>query len=136
MEDGETSNLNYNILYCIYLPISLYYSLIITNDYTSNLIFFITLLTLTSVFKKHQRIVLIVQAAITIIDIVIKILIHFNRIRIDNGAVLDDRIFKKIMMLSIDSFDTSTLVYLGMVFLSWILPFVYKGREKESSQTE
>lgn len=99
MKEGETSNLKYNILYCIYLPISLYYCLIFINDYLSNLIFFITLLTLTSVFKEKQRKLLVFQGLVTLADVTVKILVCLDILSFGNDiAVLDDHLVR--IMLS------------------------------------
>lgn len=92
MEDIETSNLNYNIIYCIYLPTSLYYTLFITNDVGSNIILFLSLLLLTSAFKKNQKGVLVLQALITFTDMIVKILTNYQLISKESNKIVDNRI--------------------------------------------
>lgn len=92
MEDAETSNLNYNILYCLYLPLALYYCLQLTNDYLSNLLFFTALMTLTSVFRQHQKKLLFAQAAVTAVDVAVKCLLKVGVIDIGQSIFLDGRI--------------------------------------------
>jgi hypothetical protein len=127
MEEGETSNLNYNLLYCIYLPTSIYYSLIVTNDFTSNLIFFTALITLTSVFKRNHLNVLIFQGVVTLADAAIKTLSSLSVITVSSDiAVLDDRIVRSMIGLSVEAVSIPSIAYTVMLLISWILPFVYQ----------
>jgi hypothetical protein len=127
MEEGETSNLNYNLLYCIYLPTSIYYSLIVTNDFTSNLIFFTALITLTSVFKRNHLNVLIFQGVVTLADAAIKTLSSLSVIAVSSDiAVLDDRIVRSMIGLSVEAVSIPSIAYTVMLLISWILPFVYQ----------
>jgi hypothetical protein len=127
MEEGETSNLNYNLLYCIYLPTSIYYSLIVTNDFTSNLIFFAALITLTSVFKRNHLNVLIFQGVVTLADAAIKTLSSLSVIAVSSDiAVLDDRIVRSMIGLSVEAVSIPSIAYTVMLLISWILPFVYQ----------
>lgn len=134
MEDAETSNLNYNILYCLYLPLALYYCLQLANDSLSNLLLLAALMTLTSVFRDHQRKLLFLQATITAADAVLKGLLQTGAVDIGNSVFLDGRIINNILSISEEGLNASSLVYVGMVVVSWALPFVYRGAEQESSQ--
>lgn len=128
MEEGETSNLNYNILYVLYLAVSLYYSLIVVNDYLSNLVLFITLLTLTSVFKRNQKKILVIQALITFTDLIVKTLSSLSFISVSKDlSIFNDSIVRTMVLIPMDSIKAETFVYIGLLFLSWILPFTYRG---------
>lgn len=135
MEDAETSNLNYNILYCLHLPLALYYSLQITNDYLSNLLFLAALITLTSVFRQQQKRLLFAQAALTAVDVAVKGLVRVRVLDIGQNIFLDGRIIDNILSFSAETLELSSVVYVAMVVLSWLLPFAYNGVERESSQT-
>jgi len=76
MKERTASNLNYNILYCMYLPTALYYSLIIVNDSLSNLILVFTLLSVTSLFSsKYHKINHFCIAFVAVLDILFKVLL-------------------------------------------------------------
>ncbi len=76
MKEGTASNLNYNILYCLYLPTALYYSLLLINDYFSNLFLLLTLISVTSLFSsKYHKINHLCIALIAVLDLTVKVLI-------------------------------------------------------------
>lgn len=76
MKEGTASNLNYNVLYCLYLPTALYYSLILVNDSLSNLILLLTLLSVTSLFSsRYHKINHFCIAFVAVLDIIVKVLL-------------------------------------------------------------
>jgi hypothetical protein len=86
----------------------------------------VALLTLTSVFKQNQKKVLVFQAIATLVDLVGKALIFMDVISVSNDiAVIDDRIVRMMLSLSTEAVTIPTFVYIGMILLSWILPFTY-----------
>lgn len=81
MKEGTASNLNYNVLYCLYLPTALYYSLVLINDHLSNLFLLLTLLSVTSLFSsKYHKINHFCIALVAVLDLVIKVLLQTKAI--------------------------------------------------------
>ena len=79
MEERELSNLNYNILYCIFLPSALYYCLQINNDPITNLLFVFILILLTSIFQSHhKKIVLFIIMVISLMELALKIMMSLD----------------------------------------------------------
>ena len=79
MKEGTASNLNYNVLYCLYLPTALYYSLLLINDYLSNLFLLLTLISVTSLLSfRYHKFNHFCIALIAVLDLVVKVLIMTN----------------------------------------------------------
>lgn len=70
------------------------------------------------------------QALVTLIDVTVKVLACLDVLSLSNDiAVLDDRLVRIILTPSTEALGVPVLVYIGMVLLSWILPFVYNTQE-------
>ena len=101
MKEGTASNINYNILYCLFLPTSLYYSLFLINDNLSNLFLLLTLLSATSLFAQRQHQILhITIAFIAVLDFIIKILLHTGIVTSVLNVDLDLSLMAKIFEIA------------------------------------
>ncbi len=98
MKEGTASNLNYNVLYCLHLPIALYYSLILVNDLLSNLILLLILLSATSLFNsKYHKINHVCIAFVAVLDIIVKVLLTTRVTPAITFIKLDLRLVSKML---------------------------------------
>ena len=67
------------------------------------------------------------QAAVTAVDVGIKVLVSVGVIDIGENIFLDGRIIENILSFSGETLELSSMVYVAMMVLSWILPFAYNG---------
>ena len=63
----------------------------------------------------------------TAVDVGIKVLVSVGVIDIGENIFLDGRIIENILSFSGETLELSSMVYVAMMVLSWILPFAYNG---------
>lgn len=78
-------------------------------------------------FQQNQRKLLYVQAAVAAVDVGVKLLVSVGVIDIGENIFLDERIIENILSFSGETLELSSMVYVAMMVLSWILPFAYNG---------
>jgi len=128
MQEDSTSNLSYNFIYCIYLPVAFYYSLILVNDCTSNLLLILTLISLTSIFSNHNhRYILIALALLSLTDFGLKIALSLGFDIPLMSRCLNYEIVKDLIYFSEESLNEASLAYLSMIMITVVLPFSYNG---------
>ena len=67
------------------------------------------------------------QAAVAAVDVGVKLLVSVGVIDIGENIFLDERIIENILSFSGETLELSSMVYVAMMVLSWILPFAYNG---------
>ena len=131
MREITPSNMNYNITYCFFMPAVLYYSIILVHDISSCWLFFLSLLSFTSVFRpKKHKILHIVIAISALLDLLMKILTSIGILNMNNVLQLDLKVIENMLNIGTRVIEVKLLIYLLILILSWILVFTYNIRSK------
>ena len=136
MREMVPSNMNYNIAYCFFFPAVLYYSFILVHDIGSSWLLLLSLLSFTSVFKPNRHKILhVVIAESTVIDLVVKMLIGLGVLNLRDSFWTDTKVINNMTHLGTEVIEVRSLIYVLVIILSWILVFTYNIKSKTKLQT-